>query len=80
MCRGCEINAFTFADDSAFGFFGTGGSFAYADPEYKVGYAYVMSKMGYYNYERSPGNRITRDDVYLHKKEEIERVKGVSLK
>ncbi len=40
---------FDFAGSSAFGFSGTGGSFAYADPEYEVGYAYVMNKMGYYN-------------------------------
>ena len=40
---------FNFAGDSAFGFSGTGGSLAYADPEYKVGYAYVMNKMDYYN-------------------------------
>ena len=40
---------FKFGSDSAFGFSGTGGSLAYADPQYKVGYAYVMNKMDYYN-------------------------------
>ncbi len=40
---------FQFAGDSAYGFSGTGGSLAFADPEKQIGYAYVMNKMGYYN-------------------------------
>ena len=39
---------FEFGSESAFGFYGTGGSLAYADPEFKVGYAYVMNKMDWY--------------------------------
>jgi CubicO group peptidase (beta-lactamase class C family) len=33
--------------DSAFGHAGLGGSFAFADPETGVGYAYVMNRMGF---------------------------------
>ena len=39
---------FSFGSETAFGFYGTGGSFAYADPENKIGYAYVMNKMDWY--------------------------------
>ena len=39
---------FNFGSDKAFGFLGTGGSFAFADPKYKIGYAYVMNKMDFY--------------------------------
>jgi len=39
---------FEFGSESAFGFYGTGGSFAYADPDNKIGYAYVMNKMDWY--------------------------------
>lgn len=39
---------FNFGSDLAFGFLGTGGSFAFADPKYKIGYAYVMNKMDFY--------------------------------
>jgi CubicO group peptidase (beta-lactamase class C family)/L-amino acid N-acyltransferase YncA len=34
------------ASTAAFGHFGAGGSFGFADPETGVGYAYVMSRMG----------------------------------
>jgi CubicO group peptidase (beta-lactamase class C family) len=39
---------FSFGSETSFGFYGTGGSFAYADPENKIGYAYVMNKMDWY--------------------------------
>jgi CubicO group peptidase (beta-lactamase class C family) len=56
-------DAFNFAGDSAFGFSGTGGSLAYADPEYKVGYAYVMNNMGYYNIN-DPREVALRETMY----------------
>lgn len=31
----------------AYGHMGTGGSFAYADPDHRLGYAYVMNRMDY---------------------------------
>ena len=39
---------FGFGSELAFGFTGSGGSFAFADPKYKSGYAYVMNKMDFY--------------------------------
>ena len=39
---------FDFGSESAFGFTGSGGSFAFADPMHKCGYAYVMNKMDFY--------------------------------
>ncbi len=39
---------FDFGSKQAFGFTGSGGSFAFADPKYKCGYAYVMNKMDFY--------------------------------
>jgi CubicO group peptidase (beta-lactamase class C family) len=41
-------SSFNFGSDLAFGFSGSGGSFAYADPRYQIGYAYVMNKMDFY--------------------------------
>ena len=39
---------FNFGSDQSYGFSGTGGSFAYADPEHGIGFAYVMNKMDFY--------------------------------
>ncbi|MCD4696919.1 MAG: beta-lactamase family protein [Bacteroidales bacterium] len=49
-CAGFKKNdeTFEFGSELAFGFYGTGGSFAYADPDNKIGYAYVMNKMDWY--------------------------------
>jgi CubicO group peptidase (beta-lactamase class C family) len=49
-CAGYKKNdeTFVFGSESSFGFYGTGGSFAYADPEYEIGYAYVMNNMDWY--------------------------------
>ncbi|MDD1777878.1 MAG: serine hydrolase [Candidatus Helarchaeota archaeon] len=35
-----------FGHPSSFGFQGMGGSFGFADPHVKIGYAYIMTKMG----------------------------------
>jgi CubicO group peptidase (beta-lactamase class C family) len=37
-----------FGHPSAFGTFGAGGSFGYADPEVEIGYGYVLNRMGTY--------------------------------
>ncbi|MFX1259705.1 MAG: serine hydrolase domain-containing protein, partial [Promethearchaeota archaeon] len=37
-------------NEKAFGTFGAGGSMAYADPETQSGFAYAMTKMGFYIY------------------------------
>jgi CubicO group peptidase (beta-lactamase class C family) len=40
--------SFDFGGDQSFGFSGTGGSFAFANPELGIGFAYVMNKMDFY--------------------------------
>lgn len=54
---------FNFGSNSAFGFVGTGGSFAYADPEYKTGFAYVMNKMDWYSMN-DPREAALREAMY----------------
>jgi CubicO group peptidase (beta-lactamase class C family) len=54
---------FDFGSDQAFGFAGTGGSFAFADPEYKIGFAYFMSKMDYYGIN-DPREAALREALY----------------
>jgi CubicO group peptidase (beta-lactamase class C family) len=54
---------YDFGSDSAFGFSGTGGSFAFADPEHDLGFAYFMSKMDYYGIN-DPRERALREAVY----------------
>ncbi len=39
---------FDFSNKQAFGFTGSGGSFAFADPKHKIGYAYFMNRMDFY--------------------------------
>ena len=34
--------------EEAIGFAGTGGSFAFTDPKYQLGFAYFMNKMDFY--------------------------------
>ncbi|UCG43312.1 MAG: serine hydrolase, partial [candidate division WOR-3 bacterium] len=54
---------FDFGSESAFGFTGSGGSFAFADPEYGLGYAYVMNKMDFYGMN-DPREVALRETVY----------------
>ena len=56
-------SVFDYGSDAAFGFSGTGGSFAFADPEYGIGYAYVMSKMDYYGIN-DPREAALREALY----------------
>lgn len=47
----------------AFGAPGAGGSFAFADPDARLGYAYVMNKMDFYLSD-DPREKPLRDAVY----------------
>lgn len=55
--------AFNFGSDSAFGFIGSGGSFAFADPDHQTGYAYVMNKMDFYT-QNDPREIALREAMY----------------
>ena len=48
----------------SFGAPGAGGSFAFADPDARIGYAYVMNKMDYHPID-DPREKALRDAVYL---------------
>jgi CubicO group peptidase (beta-lactamase class C family) len=47
----------------AFGTPGAGGSFAFADPDARLGYAYVMNKMDFYLFD-DPREKPLRDAVH----------------
>jgi CubicO group peptidase (beta-lactamase class C family) len=51
------------SSERAFGMCGAGGSFAYADPDARLGYAYVMNNMNYYFFD-DPREKPLRDAVH----------------
>ena len=51
------------SSQKAFGTAGAGGNFAFADPDAQLGYAYQMTKMGYYSSD-DPREKSLRDAVY----------------
>ena len=52
-----------FGSSKAFGFPGAGGSFAFADPDAQVGYAYAMNKVGSEMWD-DPREKSLRDAFY----------------
>ncbi|NND35192.1 MAG: beta-lactamase family protein [Saprospiraceae bacterium] len=71
---------FRFSNDSAFGFVGSGGSFAFADPQNQIGYAYVTNKMDFYGMN-DPREVALREAMYQCvaklKKKEIQNPRRV---
>lgn len=60
----CKPNIdFDYGSNSAYGFYGTGGSFAFADPQFQVGYAYTMNRMDFYT-QNDPREVALREAMY----------------
>lgn len=51
------------SSETAFGMPGTGGSFGFADPDKRLGYAYIMNRCGFYP-SNDPREKALRDAVY----------------
>jgi len=51
------------SSERAFGTPGAGGSFGFADPDARLGYAYVMNKLDFYPFD-DPREKPLRDAIY----------------
>ena len=66
--------AIGFGSPSAFGAPGAGGAMGFADPEWRVGYAYVTSQMGT-RLAGDPRDRALRDAIYAVLREQRGRTR-----
>ena len=61
--RHCKEKGIAWMRGRAFGTPGTGGSFGFADPDARLGYAYVMNKTDFYMFD-DPREKALRDALY----------------